>query len=76
MYQHRRVIFDNIDLSSVTTLSLDVYYGEDVSSECRMHASFVIYDNELGVLTEDDIDIAESDLTFREAPAYYNQLGD
>jgi len=75
MYELRRVIFDGVDLSAVSTLYLDVYYGDDVSKDGRMNASFVIYDSEFGVLTEGDMKAAQTKLELRDAPAYVNQLG-
>ena len=74
MYELRRVIFDGVDLSAVETLYLDVYYGDDVSKDGRMNASFVIYDKSLGVLSGEDMKIADFQLEFREAPAYVNRL--
>ena len=74
MYELRRVIFDGVDLSAVETLYLDVYYGDDVSKDGRMNASFVIFDKSLGVLAGEDMKITDSKLEFREAPAYVNRL--
>ena len=40
-----------------------------------MNASFVIYDSEFGVLTEDYMKAAQTKLELRDAPAYVNKLG-
>lgn len=74
LYEFRRVIFSGVDLSDVGTLTLDVYYGEDVSSEGRMNASFAFYSKEYEVdeLTADDV--RRSTLTFTGAPAYVSYL--
>ena len=50
LYEFRRVIFSDVDLENAETLYLDVYYGEHVSNESKMYASFVAYDGELQVI--------------------------
>ncbi len=74
LYEFRRIIFDNVDLSGVDTLYLDVYYGADVSKDGRMNAKFVIYDSTYGTLSEEEPKIKDSPLNFTDAPAYINKL--
>ncbi len=76
MYELRRIIFDGVDLTGVSTLYLDVYYGDDVSSEGKMNANFVIFDKEAGYLTQTFEQIADTNLRFQNAPAYINKLGE
>lgn len=74
LYEFRRVIFSGVDLTGVQTLTLDVYYGEDVSSEGRMNASFTVYSEtyDLDELTPDDV--RQGTPTFTAAPAYVSNL--
>ncbi len=74
MYEFRRVIFDGVDLEGVETLYLDVYYGDDVSKNGRMNSSFVIFDTQLGTRPAESVKVAESPLSFSDAPAYVNRL--
>ncbi len=50
LHEFRRVIFSDVDLESAETLYLDIYYGEHVSPESKMYASFVAYDGEMQVI--------------------------
>lgn len=74
LYEFRRLVFDGVKLENVTTLYLDVYYGDDVSNDGRMNASFVIYDSEMNAMKPESPEIKDSSLTFRDAPAYINRL--
>ena len=44
LYEFRRVIFTDIDLSEIEALYLDVYWVGDISENGRMNASFTVYD--------------------------------
>lgn len=76
LYEFRRVVFTGVDLTNADTLYLDVYYGDDVSDDGLMNASFVIYDSEYDSELIDADDVKNSNLTFADAPVYISRLGE
>lgn len=74
MYEFRRVIFEGVDLTDVTTLYLNVYYGDDVSSAGLMNHTFVMYEKDDGSEFPEYEKAKATKLTFMEAPAYISRL--
>lgn len=74
LYEFRRVIFTGVDLTDVEALYLDVYYGEDVSEDGLMNASFVIYDSTYDVETPEADKLNGKNLTFQKVPSYVSGL--
>ncbi len=70
LYEFRRVIFTDVDLTDVDKLYLHVYYIGDVSNEGLMNASFAIYNSEYP--SEDFLPekIKPTKLTFSPTPEY------
>ena len=74
LYEFRRVVFTGVDLTDVETLYLDVYFGEDVSGDGLMNASFVVYDSAYeSEITEADA-LKGRNVTFSKSPSYISQL--
>ena len=74
LYEFRRVVFTDLNLWGVDVLYLDVYFGEDVSEDGLMSASFVIYEADRGAASLDEDEIKGDSLIFRDAPAYISKL--
>ncbi len=75
LYEFRRIIFGGVDLSDAETLYLDVYYGEDVSSDGLMNYTLTLYNKEDGSIFPEYEKAQRTTLTFEEAPAYISSLG-
>lgn len=54
IYNFRRLVFENVSLENIESLSLNVYYANDVTSDSPMKKSFRLYDK--------DVDMHESDI--------------
>ena len=76
LYEFRRVIFEGVDLTDVTTLYLNVYYGDDVSGTGLMNHTFVMYEKDQGgeFIDPEYQKLHPSKLTFRDAPAYMSKI--
>ncbi len=75
LYEFRRVIFGGVDLADVDILYLDVYYGEDVSTDGLMNYTLTLYNKEDGSIFPEYEKAESSKLTFTDAPAYISKLG-
>ncbi len=100
MYEFRRIIFKDVDLSGIylteeekaisalttapedlptpemTTLYLDIYYGEDVSYNSLMSYNFVLYDYKYGSEAPEFDRVGSCKLTFSDAPYYVSHIPD
>lgn len=47
IYNFRRLVFENVDISSADKLYLNIFYSNDISSSSPMFVSFKVYDSEV-----------------------------
>lgn len=74
LYEFRRVIFEGVDLTDVTTLYLNVYYGDDVSGAGLMNHTFVMYEKDSGSEFPVYEKAEKTSLVFNKAPVYMSKL--
>lgn len=94
--EYRRIVFRNVDLSSLIAdvnpadtvsaeetevpksgdkLTLHIYYGEDVSENRKMNATFTLYDSEMPYTEPVFNEIGnKTELLFTDAPYYESHL--
>ena len=76
MNEFRRLIFDGVDFTGVTTLYLDVYYGNDVSDLAPMNVTFIVYENDRTEFVEKFKEPSPTKLKLSDSPAYINNLSE
>lgn len=74
LYEFRRIIFEGVDLTDVTTLYLNVYYGDDVSGTGLMNHTFVMYEEDSGSEYPIYEKAKKTSLVFSKAPVYMSKL--
>ena len=70
LYEFRRVVFTGVELEGVETLSVNIYYIEDVSSDGRMSSTIEIYNNIYAIEEPEPNKLKGKNLKFASAPEF------
>ncbi len=77
LYEFRRIIFEDVDLTDIKNLYLNVYYVNDVSSSSSMSYTFELYEKDSKTGNFPVYEKAQkTELTFTNAPMYTSKLND
>ncbi|MCI8388294.1 MAG: hypothetical protein HFE63_07525 [Clostridiales bacterium] len=76
MSEFRRLVFDGIDFDGLTTLYIDIYYGNDVSSKAPLNATIIAYDSEMYSPKYKFTTPKVGNLSLTQNPQYINKLNE